>query len=290
MAQVITGETEDEIYRQLLHNIYFYGETVAPRGKLTKALRNVTILHENAEDCLLIGVRPGMSGKLAAMEALQLVGGFSDPELTVKVVPHYANFMDDGEFYGAYGLRTRDAVDHVIRKLASDQSTRQAQMSFWDNSKDLAVEGKHDYPCTISAHFEVYALPGEPERLHGTTVMRSNDAWLGYPYDVVQHTSLLRSIANALCLGVGTYTHIVHNMHLYATDFEKVGQTLDKLALPKIAVAPRLLQGGIGIEGGELWTMVQDRARQIFYEPQTVEPASIEEAWMVEQMKKVYEA
>ena len=51
--------------------------------------------------------------------------------------------------------------------------------------------------------------------------MRSNDLWLGFPYDVFQFTCLQVRMAMELGLDIGTYTHIAGSLHLYARDFEK---------------------------------------------------------------------
>src|SRR5687767_10486833 len=140
-------------------------------------LPNVVIVNKDPTDVLLVGLGRKLSLGLLALEPLQLVGGFSDPELTIKVVPHYANFADNGidgkpVFWGAYGMRLGGKVGLVAERIRQDKYTRQAHISFWDDKMDLAHEGMHDYPCTISAHFEV----GPDGKLNGTTVMRSNDA------------------------------------------------------------------------------------------------------------------
>lgn len=290
MVNVIQGKTDElVIYRQLLETLLHDGERIAPRGQQTRALRNFVIVHEDPGDVLLTGIGRKLSPGLLALESLQLVGGFSDPELTIKTVPHYANFADttrDGTpvFWGAYGARLRGKVGLVAERLRKDIHTRQAHVSFWDDTLDLAHEGMKDYPCTISAHFEI----DSHYRLNGTTVMRSNDAWLGYPYDVVQHTCLLKSLAAYLGVGVGTYTHIVHNMHLYERDVEKAEELLS--FTHEFVERPRL-DGGIGLGGQEgTWGMVQQRARTLCYRPCAIDPASSEERFYKEVMMDLMEA
>jgi len=260
-------------YRELLRRIIEQGRWVAPRGQQTLALRNVTLVHRAPGDCLLVGVGRGLSTGLAALESLQLVGGFSDPKLTVQIAPNYAKFLDGEGFHGAYGSRTGRKVAHVLDRLRKDESSRQAMMTFWEDDQDLAVDGMHDYPCTVSSHYEI-----NQGALYGTTVMRSNDAWLGYPYDVMQHTSLLRSMAQFLHLEVGTYTHIVHNMHLYNRDLDRVTELLNRP--PGVTKRPRLM-GGIG-RGDEMqWHQVQQRAHAICYGgPGFGLPSTLEEEWM----------
>jgi thymidylate synthase len=45
--------------------------------------------------------------------------------------------------------------------------------------------------------------------------MRSNDIWMGFPYDVFSFTAMQCLMAMELGLGIGTYTHIAGSLHLY---------------------------------------------------------------------------
>jgi thymidylate synthase len=294
MAQLIIGDRgAASTYRRILETLISDGERVAPRGLPTRAISNVVIVHEDPGDVLLTGLGRGLSPGLLALEPLQLVGGFSDPEITIKTVARYAQFLDpvpptrpgviEVEFHGAYGVRIGEHMRFVADRLKKDPATRQAQINFWNNEKDLPAEGKHDYPCTVTAHFELDTVG----RLNGTTVMRSNDAWLGYPYDVVQHTSLLKSLARFLHVPVGTYTHIVHNLHLYERDIVKAEALLDTMHLGD--KRPRM-DGGIGNGDEATWTQVAQRARTLFYNPCALEPATEEEAWYQRAMLTVHES
>ncbi len=51
--------------------------------------------------------------------------------------------------------------------------------------------------------------------------MRSNDAWLGLPYDLMQFGMLQCAISQALGLPVGVQTHSAGSMHLYKRNFPK---------------------------------------------------------------------
>ena len=52
--------------------------------------------------------------------------------------------------------------------------------------------------------------------------MRSNDLWLGFPFDVFQFANMQVLMAMELGVELGTYTHIAGSLHLYERDF-KVG-------------------------------------------------------------------
>jgi thymidylate synthase len=50
--------------------------------------------------------------------------------------------------------------------------------------------------------------------------MRSNDAWLGLPYDVAQFTMLQEAVAAHWGLALGRYVHIDGSLHLYERDMK----------------------------------------------------------------------
>lgn len=270
-----TGDGIETTYRRLLQRLIVDGDEVAPRGLATRSLRNVVMEFTDVGDVLLTGIGRGLSLGLLALEPLQLVGGFSDPELTVAVVPRYAQFMENGRFHGAYGVRTGAKVAVLADRLKTDPHTRQAYMTYWDDRLDLEANHR-DYPCTVGAHFQI----GADGKLHGTTTMRSNDAWLGFPYDLVQHTTLLKSLARFIGVDVGTYTHVVHNMHIYATDFESADRLLSS---PPTEVDRPRLDGGIGRGDETAWWQVQQRARLILNPSnESVIAASSEETWYLQ--------
>lgn len=189
------------------------GSKVSPRGMPTLEIRNALITIENPTDVLLYGMGRKMNPALAALESLQLIGGFSDPALLMKVAPNMANFSDGGYFHGAYGPRLRGQMPKVVERLQADPLSRQAIAMVWDPMHDLYVDGVRDYPCTI--YFSWAIRNGELEQ---TTHMRSNDLWWGWTYDVVQFTMLQNSLARFLGLPTGKYSHYVDSLHYYRRD------------------------------------------------------------------------
>ena len=59
-------------------------------------------------------------------------------------------------------------------------------------------------------------------KLDCTGIMRSDDVWLGTPYDVVFFTELQKHIANELGVGYGKYTHFTVSLHAYGKDIGRV--------------------------------------------------------------------
>jgi thymidylate synthase len=86
-------------------------------------------------------------------------------------------------------------------------------VTLFDPAKDHA--GHSDVPCTLGYRF---FLRGN--RLHMHTTMRSQDLWLGFPYDVFTATILQELMAEWIGAELGQYRHSVDSLHLYAKHWE----------------------------------------------------------------------
>lgn len=219
MATLIEIEGMSSGYVEVLQQIRTRGSHVAPRGQRTLELEDVIIEVADPHDALPLGTGRKLNPAIGAIEAIQLIGAFSDPELTCKLSSAFERFREpDGFFWGAYGERVGAQVVHAVRKLQADHDTRQAVATLWNGYQDN-VPGKLDYPCTVAL---IFSIRDGALRLH--TTMRSNDAWLGLPYDVFQFTQLQAAVAGSLGLPAGRYTHHVVSLHLYERDLEASAQ------------------------------------------------------------------
>lgn len=178
---------------------------------------------------------------ILAAEGASLVGQTSIPEAIVDRVQAFAKFTDDGVFWGAYGPRIAGDLGQVVSLLKRDPDTRQAVLTLYDAGHDLNRDVR-DVPCTVAIQFFVRDrwLGPEPEDrapcLDMWVVMRSNDAWLGLPYDLGQFSLLQGAVAASIGARVGTYTHSAGSMHLYERDWEAaagVGEPRDPNDTPK---------------------------------------------------------
>lgn len=103
------------------------------------------------------------------------------------------------KFYGF------DQWEFVRDMLKKDPKSRQAVIHI----KDPGVHPK-DTPCTVCLQFFI-----RDNKLHLTVYMRSNDIWMGFPYDVFIFTCYQIRMAMELGVDLGTYTHIAGSLHLY---------------------------------------------------------------------------
>lgn len=201
------------------------GAKVAPRGQETREILNASL--EFTDPVRMLPVRCGrrVSENIAAVEALQLIGGFCDPQLIMQASGgRFAPFMDQGNFHGGYGLRTRMQIGPALERLRRDTDTRQAVVTMWDPLQDLFVTDAHDYPCTISLQFMI-----RDGALDLHVHMRSNDVWKGLAYDGFVFTRLQLQAAHCLELPVGRYFHHAASLHLYKENYYDVGSLVQPL-------------------------------------------------------------
>lgn len=112
-----------------------------------------------------------------------------------------------------------DQLSAAIMTLREKPESRQVIVSLWDSGDSLhAYFGdKRDLPCTLTWQFL-----SRSGKLHMIVTMRSNDVFLGLPYDVYCFTSMQQLVANACGLQIGTYHHRVGSLHVYEKDISKV--------------------------------------------------------------------
>lgn len=259
-------------YKDVVDTVVQKGLEVSPRGDPTLELIGATVVITNPELTLPVGVGRGVSKVVAAMETLQLIGGFTDPVLTCRASDAFEKVKDGGAFHGAYGPRTAPQFPRVVERLKSDGYTRRAVVNIWDPAQDLYRDGLHDYPCTITLEYTI-----RNGALVASTHMRSNDVWLGLAYDAFVFTQVQLTLCNILQVDPGPYVHHATSLHIYERDVPKVGKlTADPWLTPKL---PKGLLA-------TSWTHAQAMAHDVVYSPKAV-PLSYGADWYLEALEKI---
>ncbi len=159
-------------------------------------------------------------------EACMLLSGsdkVADIAPYCKMISHYS---DDGvTFFGAYGPMIQGQLQYVANKLMEDPNTRQAVLTIWKPNPPLSK----DIPCTLSLQFII-----RKNRLHVFANMRSNDIWLGWPYDVFNFSMVGASMALWLRrysnkhqlagLELGNLYMYAGSLHLYDSHYGAAGK------------------------------------------------------------------
>ena len=154
-----------------------------------------------------------MNMRYAVGELLWYMSGKNTLKSIQNITSAWDRMSDDGETvnsnYGycmmhKYGF---NQIGYVLDLLKNNPNTRQAVIHI----KEPSNKESKDVNCTVCLQFFI-----RDGKLYLTTYMRSNDLWMGFPYDVFQFTNLQIMLAMELGVEVGTYTHIAGSLHLYA--------------------------------------------------------------------------
>lgn len=127
---------------------------------------------------------------------------------------------EDGTVNSNYGNRIQhhyhyDQWEYAVNTLWHNPNSRQVVIHIKDGHQQNSTLGS-DVPCTVALQYTI-----RDGALHCTVFMRSNDLWMGMPYDVFSFTALQVKMAMELSVGIGSYTHHATSLHLYERDYRK---------------------------------------------------------------------
>lgn len=147
----------------------------------------------------------------------------------------WVEISDDGETNNsAYGYRIFskfgfDQWEHVKALLKKDPNSRQAVIHI----KDANNSPTKDVPCTVYLQFFI-----REGKLNLSVHMRSNDIWMGVPYDMFSFCFLQIMMAMELGVEIGQYTHYAGSLHLYKRDYETAKRNIEAFQGSKTVSAP----------------------------------------------------
>ena len=163
--------------------------------------------------------RVGVNHAIGIFEGLQLIAGYHCPNI-FKDFGIYGQFYDGTAAYGAYAFRIANQVQGIVQRLRTDKYTRHAVLQIWRYDLDFnnyELKSK-DCPCALSLQF----ILDHKENLNMIVNVRSQDIWLGLPYDVIQFGMLHDTIAHATGLRLGTMHWNAASLHFYTRDLAAI--------------------------------------------------------------------
>ena len=209
-------------YINTLTDIMKYPEfQCAPRGM--KIYEKINHTFNVDMDCPIITRKSrNLNYRFMFGEAAWILDGRND----LKTIEYYMGgikrFSDDGvSFYGAYGPKIITQLSYIIDTLKNDLDSRQAVLNIWRENP----RSSKDIPCTTNMQFLVREFKNE-KYLHCITTMRSNDIWLGTPYDSFNFSAITFYIACRLYkLGIkvklGGLKINAGSRHLYESNWDE---------------------------------------------------------------------
>lgn len=203
---MLTTNTEDRDSRD--------GEVV---GEVINA---ITVINDPTRCVMKNGVRK-LPMRYCIGELLWYLSGNND----LSAIQHFSSawdrMSDDGKTvnsnYGKlikyhYGFDQLQMCEDILK---DNPNSRQAVIHL-KPARDVISDPTKDLPCTISLQFFI-----RQKKLYLTTYMRSNDLWMGFPYDIFQFTCMQIYLAMRLNVNIGTYTHVAGSLHLYKRNFKE---------------------------------------------------------------------
>lgn len=228
------------------------GEPSSPRGMPTKEIfgSSFTLSNPRARVLSIVGRR--WNHALAIGELCWHLRQSDDVESLAHYAHIWRDFADDsltirGSCYGKKIFSNSPSRPSrwsiALNLLKDDPDTRRAIVTvggFDDDHPELS----NDVSCVQSLHFFI-----RNNKLNIYVHMRSNDAFIGLPYDVYLLTFFQELMALELGVELGTYLHFADSLHLYLRDEERassIGRLPEKKScMPAI------------IDPAEVWALVE---------------------------------
>jgi thymidylate synthase len=231
---LIEATSADQVWRTALHELGKQTHQLQTgRREATIELLHVAIGLSNPLDRWVTSRYPPLNPAFAIAELVWMLNGNDDSAFLNYWNSRLPLFAGHGITYrGAYGYRLRKhfAVDQLEKSasmLAHNPDTRQVVLQIWDGTIDLpdamGQPSDADIPCNLMSILKV-----RDGRLEWLQVLRSNDLFLGLPYNLLQFTTLQEVVAGWIGVGVGTYNQISDSLHIYKSDIEQAFQASEE--------------------------------------------------------------
>lgn len=185
----------------------------------TKELQNYSYCLLNANSKDITGVNQPWANE-EFLERIDLSGDINPGKAYKSRIDVWKEYMHDGKMAYTYNERLflNRQVEKIIDRLNEDHDSRQLWISIWDPNQDPdKLGGISRVPCSLG-----YNLQYRDGELNMHYVMRSCDFNTHFRNDVYLAIRLLEYIAERVDLPVGSFTHTMFSLHVYAKDVEEV--------------------------------------------------------------------
>lgn len=215
---VLVANCATDAFEKAYNNVLTFGEEVESRIGKTKHLTDITIQIDNPCHNVCLNPERNLSLRYILGEMRWYMSGSNKVSEIAPYAKMWSALTDDGETVNsAYGYRIMhqfgfDQLQYCIDKLKANPYDRQAVIHI----KEASNKPTKDTPCTCLIQFTCFR-----GRLNAHVYMRSNDIWLGLPYDVVFFTTLQQIVAEKIGVPIGKYYHTVGDLHLYEKHWNK---------------------------------------------------------------------
>lgn len=234
---LFTGKTVNNVWEQAFSALgkqAAQGFTDSSRdGAVVGEFLDAVMVVEDPTRNIVTSKIRNMPMRYAVGELAWYLSGSNKVKDIAQYAKKWAEISDDGETNNsAYGYRIFhkfgfDQWEFVKDLIKRDPNTRQAVIHI----KDSSNAPTKDTPCTVYLQFFL-----RDNKLNLSVHMRSNDIWMGVPYDMFSFCFLQVKMAMELGVEVGTYTHYAGSLHMYKRDYDVALKNMDA-SVPAITSA-----------------------------------------------------
>lgn len=211
--KAVEANTLDEAFEYWYNMLSTNPDTATSRdGSVAGEIINAITVINDPTKCIMKSEIRKLPIRYCIGEMLWYLSGNNSLKEIQKYTKNWDRMSDDGvtvnSNYGwcikhKYGF---DQWEFIKRELVNNPSSRRAVIHI----KTADDKPSNDVNCTVCLQFFI-----RDSKLYLTAYMRSNDLWLGFPYDVFQFTAMQILMSMELGLDLGTYTHVAGSLHLY---------------------------------------------------------------------------
>lgn len=215
----ITADSADELFEKVVSAL---SDKPIEDSKMAYELVNANLQLTNPTKNTMCNCIRKMPLRYAIGELLW----YNSCNSTWKAIYPYSKFWkgisDDGSTVNSnYGWCIRkkygfDQWEMVKKLLQSNTNSRQAIIHIKE-ARNLVDNPTKDLNCTIALQFLL-----RNNKLDLIVTMRSNDIWLGLPYDLFNFTCMQIQMAMELGVDIGMYYHNAGSLHIYKEDVNKL--------------------------------------------------------------------
>lgn len=229
-ATVFNGKTVNEVWEQAFLALQSQAEkgfTDSSRdGDVVGEITDAVFCVEDPTRSIVTSQIRNMPMRYAVGELAWYLSGSNRCADIGRFAKKWLEISDDGVTNNsAYGWRIFskfgfDQWEYIKELLTKDPNSRQAVIHI----KDASNTPTKDTPCTVYLQFFI-----RNGALNMSVHMRSNDIWMGVPYDMFSFCFLQMKMAMELGVEIGEYNHYAGSLHMYARDYESANKNIKKM-------------------------------------------------------------